>query len=273
MESAVVKKEMDAGIIQTLSDNNVVFLPYVKEAKLRDMLRPDIQALQTPEWNDANYQSVLPRVVSEIWRSFLERTVASATTNERLKRTQIELELERTRNQNENFFSPAESAEFDFLWESFNSNISLRVIQMKRVAPGQSSPENSYPVYLNVSTLIACLTQYGRHELDWNLISARVLHEAQACLGLPEPQGSLDLEQTYYKLDGLPNLTEQLLMYGLLESISYTVNNTSPVGLHGSTSLRFQNKYSQKYFRYRYWLAYNNKLPNQVQFTAVTDET
>src|SRR5215212_5098109 len=45
IESPVVKKEIDVGLLQNLRDNNIAFLPYVDNAKLREKLRPDIQAL------------------------------------------------------------------------------------------------------------------------------------------------------------------------------------------------------------------------------------
>src|SRR5689334_10164437 len=70
IQSQMVKKEIDVALIQTLRDNNVAFLPYVSDEKLRDELRPDIQALQVLEWNDKNYQSLLPAVVAEIWKSY-----------------------------------------------------------------------------------------------------------------------------------------------------------------------------------------------------------
>ena len=65
LASPVVKKEIDAGILQQLSDHNIAFLPYVDDEKIRSQLRPDIQALQIPEWNKDNYSYLLPVVVSE----------------------------------------------------------------------------------------------------------------------------------------------------------------------------------------------------------------
>ena len=95
----MVKKEMDAGILQQLKDKRVAFLPYVDDEARRTKLRADIQALQVPVWNKANYSEVLPRVVAEIWRSYLERTVTSAVQEERVNRLQAELELEKIKKE------------------------------------------------------------------------------------------------------------------------------------------------------------------------------
>lgn len=71
IESPMVKKEIDASIIQKLRDNRVAFLPYICDSALRRLLRVDIQTIQIPEWNTANYSILLPRVVAEIWHSFM----------------------------------------------------------------------------------------------------------------------------------------------------------------------------------------------------------
>ena len=52
IESPVVKKEIDVALLQSLRDSNIAFLPYVNKNELRIKLRPDIQSLQTKEWND-----------------------------------------------------------------------------------------------------------------------------------------------------------------------------------------------------------------------------
>ena len=99
LESKMVKKEMDAGILQQLKDKRVAFLAYVDDEDRRTKLRADIQALQVPVWNQANYSEVLPRAVAEIWRSYLERTVTSAVQEKHVNRLQAELELEKTKKE------------------------------------------------------------------------------------------------------------------------------------------------------------------------------
>jgi len=84
IDSPMVKKEIDTSILQKLKDNHIGFIPYVSFAPLREKLRPDIQALQTLEWNAKNYQTLLPRVVAEIWRYFLDRTVKSSISGKKI---------------------------------------------------------------------------------------------------------------------------------------------------------------------------------------------
>ena len=86
ISSPMVKKEMDASLIEQLNDNKVSFLPYVSEEQHREKLRADIRALQVPIWNAENYSDILPVVVSEIWRSFFERLIGIATGEEKRKR-------------------------------------------------------------------------------------------------------------------------------------------------------------------------------------------
>ncbi len=262
--SPVVKKEMDVGLLQKLKDNNIAFLPYVEEAKIRDLLRPDIQALQTPEWNDKNYDSLLPSVVAEIWRSFLERTVASATKDERLKRAELELELEKTRNITENFFSTAENAEFDFIWNSFDKTVPLTINQKKQ------SPKvdervviNSYTINLHLATLVASLTNYSRSELDLDYAEFMTRRIGLEILGISKEMDD-DKKEYYFALEGFPNITEQLLICGLIENLPHNTTN-----FDGTSRLKYEMIFSKKYFRFRYWLAYNKKLPDAIRLELV----
>jgi hypothetical protein len=259
IQSAVVKKEMDVGLLQKLKDSNVAFLPYVDEAQIRDSLRPDIQALQTPEWNEANYHSLLPRVVAEVWRSFLERTVATATKDERLKRTELELELEKSRNQSDNFFTTAENSEFDFIWNSFDKIVPLTINQKKQSPKvDERTVINSYTINLHLATLVASLTNYSRSELELDYAEFIVRKMGLDILGISKEVDE-DKKEYYFALEGFPDVTEQLLVYGLIESLPHNTTN-----FDGTSRLKYEMIFSQKYFRFRYWLAYNKRLPNTI---------
>jgi len=56
LQSAMVKKEIDAGILHQLEDSGVSFLPYVDNESVRTKLRADIRSLQVPIWNGDNYR-------------------------------------------------------------------------------------------------------------------------------------------------------------------------------------------------------------------------
>jgi hypothetical protein len=262
MSSPVVKKEMDAGILQTLSDNNIVFLPFVNDAKIRPLLRSDIRSLQTLEWNDSNYSSLLPSVVAEIWRSYLERTVASATKDERLKRVEAELELEKIRNQHEDFFSPSENAEFEFIWNSYDKTIPITIIETtQNVSHKDETFANSHQLVMNLATLVASLTDQFGVEYDSDIVNYMVKNLAIKLLGisLKDENGNLKVK---IEMEGFPELGRQLLMYGLIEGLTYP-NNLGRVENHMI--------FPKKFFRFRYWLAHHQKLPDSIVMEVVKD--
>src|SRR3989442_1349568 len=84
--SGMVAREVDAAQIRQLKDKGVSFLPYVNKSETRDKLRLDIQSLQCRVWNDENYHLILPSVVAEIWRSYMERNIGNAVLHERNRR-------------------------------------------------------------------------------------------------------------------------------------------------------------------------------------------
>ncbi|MCI5166037.1 MAG: toll/interleukin-1 receptor domain-containing protein [Candidatus Electrothrix sp. GM3_4] len=113
VSSAMVKKELDAAVLGQLEDNKIALLPYVSSGAVRASLRADIRSLQVPALNEENYPQILSQLVAEIWRSFMERTVAGAVQHERVKRLEAELELEKIRNASgDGIFTDAEEKEF-----------------------------------------------------------------------------------------------------------------------------------------------------------------
>ncbi|MGH1363897.1 MAG: toll/interleukin-1 receptor domain-containing protein [Calditrichia bacterium] len=131
IESEMVKKEMDAGILGKLNDGNVSFLPYVSDSKLRSALRIDLQGLHVLEWNEDNYYELLPVIVAEIWRSYTERRVAHAVQSEKVRRLEAELELEKTKSDSP--FSGQEDAEFENIYRKTNRSLSFSVIFFGKV--------------------------------------------------------------------------------------------------------------------------------------------
>lgn len=116
LASDMVAKEVDAAQLRQLQDNGIAFLPYVNKEEIRGKLRLDIQSLHCRVWNDENYYEVFPSVVAEIWRSYMERTIAVAVLQERNRRLEAELELERLQARfNASPFTPQEESEFQYI--------------------------------------------------------------------------------------------------------------------------------------------------------------
>lgn len=128
LNSRTFAREVDAAILLKLRDNNIAFLPYVCEGSFRKELRLDIQSLHCREWNLTNYSTILPSVVGEIWRSYLDRVVVDATRNEKLKRLELEIEVDRLKKKaSGSIFTPKEETEFDYLRKSLDIELELKI--------------------------------------------------------------------------------------------------------------------------------------------------
>jgi hypothetical protein len=145
IESKMVAKEVDTPLIRRLQDSNVAFLPYVADDSVRNKLRVDLQTLQARVWNTENYHDVLPRVISEVWRSFLERTVTVTTSTERTKRLELELEVKILQeNRSSSIFSNQEEAEFDYIRGVLDSPCQVWVPAYSQADDGKPSVEVGY---------------------------------------------------------------------------------------------------------------------------------
>lgn len=263
LESKMVKKEMDAGILQQLKDKRVAFLPYVDDEARRTKLRADIQALQVPVWNKANYSEVLPRVVAEIWRSYLERTVTSAVKEERVNRLQAELELEKMRKETSNsIFSLSEEADFGYIWDRLNKWITIEVeeITEKTSFNGKISRPvvRNYKLEVKLSTVISVLIESETLEFSSYSLTSFLSEELNKYLSKPDSPGE---QKNYYSINEFPDLNNDLLMYGFIDRIY-----EPPDKEIFRTMSRYRNIYNSKCYRFRYWLAYKNMLPLSIEF-------
>src|ERR1700733_2860104 len=124
LASKMVGREVDAALVEQLRDQGVTFLPYVSASALRNELRSDIRTLHTREWNESNYLEVLPRVVAEIWRSYLERTVAQAVAQEKLRRLEMQEDLRNSKDRIQGtLFKPAEEQDFTYIFSKLDKPI------------------------------------------------------------------------------------------------------------------------------------------------------
>ena len=279
LQSPVVRKEMDVALLQTLKDKNVAFLPYISDANRRTELRPDIQALQTPEWNEKNYYSLLPIVVSEIWRSYLERIVSITVKDEQLKRTQLELELEKKNSQTDSVFSPLEMKEFDYIYGQFNKSLFLSVdyIRGSRFVREHISDEdiiakNIHQIEINLHDCFCELNNFDKNEYSKYDLGRSIYKLAYESISI-DPSFS-NIKDDYRQMVGvelqinnIPNMIEQLSLFGLvkIETIRNEDANT------WNDLIIYRYIFSEKYYRYRYWLAYFKKLSNKIELRAQTD--
>lgn len=254
IESSMVKKEIDASLIQKLKDSRIGFLPYVSNASLRNKLRPDIQSLQIPEWNTENYNALFPRVVAEIWHIYYERAVVSATSEEKVKRLEAELQLDRLKEkQHEGIFTESEERDFKYIYSRLNNR--QPVVYRKNVqlsgTDNKSFEELHYSV--NILSLVQAAFDAGFHRYDDYYLNI-LLNEALKGILLKEDAEGIHCSEH-------PELTNDLLMYGFIQNITFTKTVRDSGFLLREpgyrTEIEIRYEFTPKVHRFRYWMAVN----------------
>jgi hypothetical protein len=274
IESPVVRKEIDVAILQKLKDNNIAFLPYVSDSEIRQRLRPDLQVLQALEWNENNYQIILPRVVAEIWRSFLERTVKKAVQGEKIARLEAEMQLQSLRLQQEQtIFSVSERSDFNYIQKKLDryEEVVFQHIRDERTkgrpplfgSDDQKGPQvlTEHHFKFNLISMIPRISGVASHLYHVHHIANLITDELKEHLpkNLPREE-SLNLSL-------YPDLATELLMYGMVDRYYENVTDhtsRSYLRQQHSSMLLFTNKLE----RFKYWLAIEGKLPDRIQWSV-----
>ena len=262
IQSAMVKKEIDASIIKKLRDNRIGFLPYVSRSLLREQLRADIQALQTPEWNTDNYNTLLPKVVAEIWHSYLDRVISGVANEERVKRLEAELKLEQFKQStDQQVFSGSENADFNYMWQRLD-RFELLVASVLQNIEGKNKEIERREFRIHLQGIIAHLDKIMYSEYEYFKLEYFLRELLKNAL----PSSDLIPKNAFVKFTTQPNFFNELLMYGLLNR---TQKMESPRGSF-SQSFELRTSYAyvftEKMYRFKYWLAYHNKLPKEVKW-------
>jgi hypothetical protein len=265
LESHMVAKEVDAAQLRQLQDNGIAFLPYVSEDKVRDKLRLDIQSLQCRVWNDANYHEILPSVVAEIWRSYMERAIANAVLQEQNRRLVAELELERLQIRlNESVFTSQEEGEFQHIYTKLKEpqEVFSYVSVQKEIDGKQRSVKIGKCKYkVSLVELIQAHIQKGNRSFSRGFLA--VVEEyisTDSCLPFPQPEGA-NFSNFEFERDFAPTM----LILGLVKE----EKQTSTLGVY------FGHKYSDKTYRFISWLDYHKKAEEKpfVEFIGFLDTT
>jgi hypothetical protein len=250
LRSKMVERELDATVVHQLSEQGVTLLPYISRADLRDQLRSDIQTLQCREWNDGNYEGILPTVVAEIWRSYLERTIDAAVLQEKSRRLEQELENRRLKEQYESsVFSPNEEQEFQYLFKKLSKKIAVTFGLFKK-KDGDNARTKFGEEICQISILrilLATINEGGiyfdRHYVGYHL--ANVLGETVSVQG------------------------HEVIRDGMGEPIDPRVaaNIKTELNTYGLTRLTKVERFNRwevayeiadKMYRFKYWMEYNN---------------
>ena len=260
INSSMVKKEIDASVIQKLKDNNVALLPYVTSKDLRAKLRSDIQSLQVPEWNNSNYLELLPIVVAEIWRSYLERTIQNAINNEKVRRLQAESELQKLQSdENISIFSVSETKDFEYIYNSLNRN---ERIEINEEIKKEDNTEKSHIVstkYYNVNliSLVSLLIKAENHRYYRSQIHDIILDTLY-----PNRERITNEGKIFHVMN--QNYTNELLMYGFISRVHLPPKEKDGVFGRITSRSSYIFLYDNKIDRFKYWMVVNSKLPDKV---------
>lgn len=261
--SPVVRKEIDVGILQKLKDSRIAFLPYVSSPALRSELRADLQALQTPEWSADNYSDVLPRVVAEIWRSFLERIVSQVAQAERLARMEAELRLaEIEKQQTGSVFPQGEVRDFEYIWAKLSryEPATFRHTQGRNESQREIS---RYVFSVHIGSLLPHLSDASNYVYD----RYDVFHLVRNALASQVPDKPALPQGEAVELASWPDIGDELLMYGFVTRFH---KGSRPSG-SSHTLVRIRDRpyalmYTEKLERFKYWLAVEGKMPQEIQW-------
>ena len=264
LQSRMVKKEIDASILSQLADKRIAFLPYVSNASIRKDLRPDIQSLQVQEWNSNNYFEILPRVVAEIWRSFMERSVHAATQEEENRRLRLELELQKAKHEGaKGVFSAAEEADFTYLWNSLDRTNELIVEEKESVGTQDGSrmliTVAKHKFSLHLGSLVGQLITLDRTQYPFRL--EYILGEKCEII-LPAKQESVI--KNVFNVTKFEDPRDELLTYGLIQGFHEPAPQRSEVRVSYFSPVREKYPFTEKMYRFRYWLAFTKKLPEAI---------
>jgi len=266
IESQMVKREMDVAVLEQLKDKKVAFLPYISESNIRDKLRADIQTRHTPVWDNDNYLSLLPKVISEIWLSYLERTIASALKDEKIKRLEAELIVEKLKKESTSqIFSNAEEIEFKYIWNELDKydEFETQGFAEKKEEDDKSQQNNigSKRMKVKRNNLVAVLI--GAERIGVNVYDIKQYLEE--LLNKPSEQHVED-QKVRYEVTKWPSYDDQLLIYGLLERKHYNIKHKYNPSKVWTSFLgpSYQQVWTPKSYRFRYWLAYNKMLTQNI---------
>ena len=257
ISSPMVKKEMDVSIIKKINDNGISFLPYVEKETLRKKLRSDLQSLHIPVWNGKNYKEFLPKVLSEIWISYLRRTISKATQNEKTKRLEIELEYEKMKKEFESeIFTKREEKKFNNIYNYLDHNEEITISYHSSTKNSEDKIQIDEVYLINVKEILSLLptTTNIHYNINYEKIITREIKHYF------KKKGKYIPENIIYRRD--ISFTKYLLLFGFLRR-GYkppSVVEKNRIFPRGNIDLI----YTEKYERFKYWLTVKDKLSGSI---------
>lgn len=258
VNSALVKQELDAAALGQLHDSKVALLPYVSTAKVRAGLRADLRGLQIPVLDMENYPQILPKLVAEVWRSFLERTIATAVQRERVKRLEAELELERIcKESSSGVFTETEEREFLYIAAQLNRDELVQFTETRKNDEKNRPSLRTIRFKISVLSLLSEITGSEYHEYSDSSVTITIKKNLINVLQYKIVDNrTISISRPYTKKSLF--LADELLRYGFIKRIE---SSKSVVG--------YNLAYTERLERFKHWLAFNGKLSDKLIWSLV----
>jgi len=263
----MVKKELDAALLQQLKDEHVSLLPYVENQELRPQLRSDLQSLQIPVFNGENYTALLPCVAAEIWRSYLERMLAIGVQSEKLKRLEAERKLHDLESaKGEGIFSTSEERDFQHIRGRLGRYEKVEVIALTK-AQGKQEQGSEQHLFFEVELLSLIPPITGSKEWEYsNHLALRTLEDTLCPIILDEKS---EFAGTALSISQYPQLADEFLMYGFVRRVYRESAGSERLrGMLSGFSLSNAHhfEYTEKVERFKHWLLYHGKFPAEIKW-------
>jgi hypothetical protein len=271
LDSSMVKKELRPDMLKMLEEHHISLLTYVQEEKLRNKVPQHMKVFPLKVWSNTNYQDVIANFVARVWHSFQKRAIISAVNGEKLRRMELELELERlSKPKEEAIFSDKEKADFEYIWSRLDR---YEIVDLSILAR-QGSLEKAIGLFqfrVHMQNLVTNLDRIMGFQFDNEQLYIFLNHFFSNKM---PPKLEHQKEQKTV-CSSAPNLLSELLMYSFLErsdrleTIPLPTNNTARNLKHRTVICHV---FSEKMFRFKYWLVHQEKLSDEILWTEVEPE-
>lgn len=190
-------------------------------------------------------------MVAEIWRSYHERRVKRAILEEKNRRLELELKLREAQVKSEaSIFTASEEKDFQYIYSQLSREIKVSLTLGLGDGTASLQPLGTVQLKVPIIYLISLLLDLG-----YSTYSKSGLIGILKRLLMPKLVPDFDDRWTRVsdaKMD--QSFLIDLRRYALTRVIS--IKNDS--GISGLVSHRQENEFTEKVFRFRYWLGYNN---------------
>ncbi|HKR10906.1 MAG TPA: toll/interleukin-1 receptor domain-containing protein [Pyrinomonadaceae bacterium] len=259
LNSKMVERELDAAVVHQLSEGGVRLLPYVSEDSIRDQLRSDLQTLHCREWNNDNYDLVLPTVIAEIWRSYHERTIDAALLQEKNRRLEQELENKRLKEQVESsVFSTSEDQEFKYLRKKLSRQVEITFHLYKNYRDHNLRRKVGTEVCrVSILRMLLAVIHNGQIHFDTVKLGFYLAKAMGETLLANDHEVTRVPSGKAFDSEVVTRILNELQMYGLTK-------------IKAGIRPRSQYEIADKLYRFRYWLEYKDLLKDEPLDHVIT---